>query len=479
MVKLQTINLKQFSHILNNYVFYLYLSIFIFLIFLIFKNNEINPDGILYLSQAYKLSSHGYSSFFELNPKSIFVILIAFISNLLSVSLYTSAKIINLFFLVTAIYFYLLHIKLLYEGNKNILIGLFLIFCCSTIFDSYAGMIIRDHGFWALSMIGSYCFLKYCQTYKIKYSLLYQLMFAASILFRQEGILFLILLPLLPIYKNFKFSVVFKNYSFILLFIFILILSVVFNFGVFSNQIINFNSFFLEKLITFFSNFINNIPMYSDNEHIDFLLKKYNFLITFYLLFILCFYIIKSFGLVDFLLFFYMYKTKIYKKIKINKILYLLLSIGIVSIFLQFFYVYVISGRYLVILWWWFYILLTPYATTLFFDSKSLFFKYCFIFIVIIGFFDNFIDKNEKFSQEKNMANFILSNNLIDEIEFVDTNRIHFYSYENDDKFFESSKVSSKKYLLIKKDDYHNYYKDNDVQHTSSNQNPLYYLITK
>lgn len=479
MVKLQKINFKNINHFFLNNFLYLFLSFFIFSFLVVFKNNEINNDGLLYLSQAYELSSQGYSLVFDLYPKSIYAVLIAFISNIFSISLYTSAKLINLFFLGIALYFYLLHIKLLYTSNKSIFIGLLLVFCCSPIFDSYASMIIRDHGFWALSMIGSYFFLKYCQTYSFKYTFLYQLMFFVSILFRQEGVLFLILLPLLPIYKNLKFSVITKNYLLILLFLFSLVFSMLFNFGDFFSQFINFYKFFLDKLNTFYSNFINNFPIYSSNEHLEFLLEKYNFLFTLYLLFILFYSFFKSFGYIGFLLFFYIYKTKIYMNIKSNKILLFLISIGIISVLLHFFYVYVISGRYFALIWWWLYILLVPYIYELFLNFKSSYFKYFFIFIVIIGFFDNFIDSSEKYNQEKSMANFISSNYLINDIEFIDTDRIKFYSYGNDDKYFLSNNIGKKKYLLIKKDIFLKYFKDHEIQQVSSNNNPMYYLVKK
>jgi hypothetical protein len=69
-------------------------------------------------------------------------------------------------------------------------------------FNSVRDYIIRDHGFWAFYLVSIYSLLRFMQEKKLIFALAFSASMAAAALFRIEGAVFLILLPLIALLQT-------------------------------------------------------------------------------------------------------------------------------------------------------------------------------------------------------------------------------------------------------------------------------------
>jgi len=168
------------------------------------QEGKINIDGLLYLKQAYLIGKGSWKEALFLYPWPFFSMLIAVFHKLTCLHLQIAAHALNLLLFGVAALFYLKTLQLIYYKNEKQIIfyGGILLLSFIPIMDKYVGMILRDHGFWAGCMMGTYFYINNLSKKSYLNNLLWQLSFAFAGLFRPEAFVFLIFIPVFNLIIN-------------------------------------------------------------------------------------------------------------------------------------------------------------------------------------------------------------------------------------------------------------------------------------
>lgn len=161
----------------------------------------INADGILYVQLAKAFIESGLAGTSELYNWPFLSIISASFSKL------TSLSHLNSLFWVNTLFFVILTDSLLLIANKLLtthrqtIIASILILCFYSL-NEYRNFVIRDIGYWALSLAGLYQFIRFFESSQIKNLLAWQALTIIAVLFRIEGILLLLFMPALLLFAS-------------------------------------------------------------------------------------------------------------------------------------------------------------------------------------------------------------------------------------------------------------------------------------
>lgn len=164
-----------------------------------YRNAVINPDGICYLLSAQTVGSASFKDVMHLCPQSqwpFYSTLIYALVQISHLSYAAAAYLLNgLLTLISVVTF----IKIIKElgGTSRVLWLAALVILFAHQFNNLRDNIIRDHGFWAFYLISFYLLLKYFREPKWTTALAWNASLAIATLFRIEGIIFLLAMPLI------------------------------------------------------------------------------------------------------------------------------------------------------------------------------------------------------------------------------------------------------------------------------------------
>ena len=423
------------------------------------QDGHINRDGLLYLKQAYLIADGSWKEGLKLYPWPFFSILIAVFHKVTNIHLQVVAHAVDLSLFGIAAMFYLKILKLIHKEKGIIFYGGIILLSFMPIMDDYVGMILRDHGLWAGCMIGTYFYFKNLKKYSLKNSISWQLGFLFSGLFRPEGWVFLLLLPLwrLAQHKSQNLKKLVHDY---LLSISIVTFGLVVIFLSYCDLIGLINSSrlieFFNRPIVFFHQLVSPLPIVSDNFHLSNLLEDYSLVLTYSVLItILLFKWIKGLGVLHGCMFFYSFLVKKKFLNENQKNIYFFLVVSFILVAINLFNVYVLTNRYWGFHWWWLLILITPTTLSLFevrnFRSSI---KNILGVVLVFYVFNSFIDKRDNL--EMHIAQY-LKNNHLEDIDLKEHHRIKYYvNFSVDDLLDNKTNQDPEPYGLYKIDDINN-----------------------
>jgi len=436
-----------------------FLIMFIAIWSVVIQDGYINRDGLLYLKQAYLMAEGSWEEGLALYPWPFFSILIAVLHKLSGLHLQVVAHAVDLALFGIAAWFYLKILKLIYKQKHIIFYGGITLLSFIPIMDDYVGMVLRDHGLWAGCMIGTYFYFKNIKKYFLKNSLMWQLGFLFSGLFRPEGLIFLVLLPLWNLLQNNskKLKQLVQDYS-------LCIISAIL--GLFAILLLNVDlinvisssrlSEFLNRPVSFLTQLVNPLPIQTDNEYLSNLIENYSLVITYAVLIsVLIFKWVKGMGIFHGGLFFYSFFENKRFTNDFQKYIYLFLIVSFILVSINLLNVYVLTNRYWGFHWWWVFILITPTLTNLINSKKtSELFKLSFFIIISVLILNTIIDKSDNL--EKEVANFIRDKSIPD-VHFIENERIKYYLNYTVSDILKSHKNIKFKYRLISSDNLSNH----------------------
>jgi len=170
------------------------------------KTWVINPDGVCYLQSAATVFSHGINYARHVCSQAawpFYSILIAIFAKIFHCSNIFAANILNGFFSLLSVLFFISIIKQLSKNKTIHWLGTLTILIAHQ-FNILRPDIIRDHGYWAFYLLSISLLLRYfaseINSYKINFqkitlALSWSFSLIIATLFRIEGAIFLILLP--------------------------------------------------------------------------------------------------------------------------------------------------------------------------------------------------------------------------------------------------------------------------------------------
>ena len=423
----------------------------------VIQDGQINRDGLLYLMQAYLIKEVSWSQGLALYPWPFFSMLIAIFHKVTHLHLHAVAHGIDLVLFGVAAIFYLKILKLIYKQKHIIFYGGIILLSFIPIMDDYVGMVLRDHGLWAGCMVGTYFYFKNLKKYTLKTSFAWQFGFLISGLFRPEGLIFLLILPIWNFWHNKqnKLQQLVQDYGLLLILLILCFIGILFC-GVDIFNILNSSRLieFAHRPMQFLMQLTQPLPLSSSNVWLSKLLDNYSLLIAYTLLTsILIFKWLKGLGILHGgLLFYHIFKDE---SNHYQKHLYFLIITSFILVSVNLFNVYVLTNRYWGFHWWWVFILVTPVILNLLESRKTQhIIKYSLVFFILLLILNILFDQSDNIEQE--VADYIRENQLTD-VEYGDNYRIKYYvNYQVSDLINKS--ISQKyTYKVIKNLDKNNH----------------------
>ena len=154
----------------------------------------INGDGIRYIDIARAFLSEGVNGALALYHWPFYGILIGLVHRFTGLSFENSASLLNVLFMVLACVVFVRIYEEVSSKHAMIWVAALLILALPLLND-YRDFVIRGHGFWAFMLLAIFYFIQYSRSPDLKGALKWQLSIAVAILFRVEGIAFLVLAP--------------------------------------------------------------------------------------------------------------------------------------------------------------------------------------------------------------------------------------------------------------------------------------------
>lgn len=170
-------------------------------LYVVFANDIINKDGILYIDVATAFLDHGLRGAYECFSWPFFGILIAVVHNLTGLNLENSAYLLNAALLMILCSAFVLVYEDVSGSDARAWVAAALILSFP-ILNDYRGLIVRDFGFWAFMMMGLHFFINFSRNADHMGAVKWQLSLLVAILFRVEGIAFLVLAPIFLLFRG-------------------------------------------------------------------------------------------------------------------------------------------------------------------------------------------------------------------------------------------------------------------------------------
>lgn len=169
---------------------------------LIFLDPVINLDGILYMRVADQFLQGNWARAFDLYPWPFYSLVIAAVSKVTFLGLEASAHLItaSCAALLTYVFISMIH-ELDRDKTVPFVIASFVIVFFSELNETRA-MVIRGHGYWSFYLLAILCFSRFYRLPRPSYAWGWNLSMIIATLFRIEGLVFLLLLPLALLFRQ-------------------------------------------------------------------------------------------------------------------------------------------------------------------------------------------------------------------------------------------------------------------------------------
>jgi hypothetical protein len=159
------------------------------------QHGWINNDSVLYFEAARLFALGEWQQGFQLFPWPLYSALIALVHTIGAGSLHFSAQILNVLFFGIATLAFLKLIRHCGGDNATLLCGALLLFSSQYIVGDALQMLLRDQGFWAFFLTGLVFFVRFYRSLSWTDAVAWQLAIITAMLFRIEGITYLLALP--------------------------------------------------------------------------------------------------------------------------------------------------------------------------------------------------------------------------------------------------------------------------------------------
>ena len=181
-------------------------------IIMLFQDNVINNDGVTYLVTAEHIKSGDWLQALQVYNWPFYPWLIAVFSVATTLSLEWSAYVLNtLLVCITVVAFILIAKEV--ENNNVFMIISAIVILVYPVLNDYRSFVIREHGYLGFYLLSIYFFILFIRNKDWRFALLWSVSMVIAALFRLEGIIFLLLMPLvLFLEKTEGFAVNLKSY---------------------------------------------------------------------------------------------------------------------------------------------------------------------------------------------------------------------------------------------------------------------------
>jgi hypothetical protein len=163
------------------------------------RETVINPDGICYLETAATIGKAGLQAAAQLCDQAkwpFYPFLIYGFVKLTHISYLNAAWVLNSIFSLTTVVAFMTLVRMLGGTQRIVWLAAFVILFAHE-FAGTREYIIRDHGFWAFYLMSVLVLVRYFRAPRWQEAMLWPVCIVLATLFRIEGVLFLLFMPLL------------------------------------------------------------------------------------------------------------------------------------------------------------------------------------------------------------------------------------------------------------------------------------------
>ncbi|MDT8404854.1 hypothetical protein [Sulfuriflexus sp.] len=183
---------------------------FLISIVVIYNDEVINSDGILYLESARLFLEQGWAAGFNKFHWPFFSLLILVVSKALFISLEHAAYVLNACLLGLLAFTFVRCAQEL-GGDRKVTLAAAILFLTSVSLNEYRDLIVRDFGYLAFSFSALWLLLRFNRTRLPRHAVLAGVALICATLFRIEGIVFIGLAPLALFFTKDNFGNRLKN----------------------------------------------------------------------------------------------------------------------------------------------------------------------------------------------------------------------------------------------------------------------------
>ncbi len=167
----------------------------------VYQDNVINDDGVWYLEVASLFTAGEWRSAYSHYPWPFYPLLISLVSQATGLGLEYAAHLLNALLYPLVVIFF---VRLVQElgADRQVTIAAGIIILIYPGLNDYRSMIIRDAGYWAFFLLSSLLFMRYFVRPQWRYALGWALSMLLATLFRVEGFIFFLFLPLVTLVRR-------------------------------------------------------------------------------------------------------------------------------------------------------------------------------------------------------------------------------------------------------------------------------------
>lgn len=174
---------------------------FVLVYWVIFLRQTINLDGIFYFRIAELLHHGKWNEAYNLYAWLFYPSLITLVNKVFGIGLINSAYLLTASFSAVLTYVFITLVRDLGGDKKTLLVAAF-VFVFYPELNESKYQICRDQGYWAFYLLSILFFVRYYFNSRWQYAFAWSIFMLIAILFRIEGIVFLILLPCVLFFKK-------------------------------------------------------------------------------------------------------------------------------------------------------------------------------------------------------------------------------------------------------------------------------------
>ena len=156
------------------------------------RQEPLNYDGILYLTQAAVYTKAGMSAALQLYNWPFYAMCIAGLSKITGLTLLHAAYLLNNIFLIIILTTFISILRELGSSSRLQMVGALVILLYPSL-NNYRNYIIRDFGYWAFLLVAFLQLLRFSKTGRFVHALGWSLSICLATLFRVEGCILLLL----------------------------------------------------------------------------------------------------------------------------------------------------------------------------------------------------------------------------------------------------------------------------------------------
>ena len=169
-------------------------------LWVIYLDNVINSDGILYLTSAESFARGDWETAVEIYRWPLYAWLISVVQQASSVGIDSAAYVLNTLLYAVLVWSFIAIVRTFKANDRTLWLAALFVLALPSL-NGYRSFVIRDIGFWAFYLLALLAFFKFQFQPTFARALAWGMAMVVATLFRIEGIVFLLLLPTVVLWR--------------------------------------------------------------------------------------------------------------------------------------------------------------------------------------------------------------------------------------------------------------------------------------